>query len=828
MSDVIGKGVIEVSADATKLKAGIDDAKRSIKSFGKDVADSVGTASARASKSIDNYVRNLQTVAATNGKSTREIELYKLALKGASEAQLGAASNALKMNEAYEKGVVIGERLKTGFLTLAAAASAAAVASVSHSIALLDSLDDISEKTGITVEKLSELRFAGEAVGTKFEDLQVGIRKLSKLMAEAAGGNKEAAAFFDAIGVSATDSAGKLRNTGVVLEDIASKFASYKDGAGKAALAQEGFGKSGETMIPFLNQGASGIRALGSEAKQLGAIYSGDLAKSAADFNDNLTKIKLGSEAAAISLAGPLIGALAKLSAQYLQAKKDGDSFLPTLGAIAQYATLPGQFTLLGQIASGKLFKPRDEENDSENARLLARSKSLKDTIAKVDAPVIKKPEPKTGGGGGKVDNSAAQEAKHQLTADIDEIRKAGEALSNTIANSEKVMEAKRQASLISESEYYQQKRDFIQQNEAIQAETSQKEIARLQQEVLTGKDKIDNDRKIADAQAKIAKIRQNSTADLEVLAIKEKDSLDTIARAYVDARAAAQSYLDVTNRARQLEVEGMGKGNKARDFNSAISQITERYEQQRQDLQRDNRNGKFAGRQADFDRELALLNEFQAKSIASYTDYYKQIEEKQKDFALGASEALKNYYDESQNVFAQTEQAVTNAFKGMEDALVDFVTTGKLDFKSLVNSIVADIARIAIKQSITGPLANLLSGALGGGSSGGGSSGGGGVGDLLGTFISGLGTRAIGGPVSPNSMYRVNEKGPELLSVAGKQYLMTGSQAGQVSPNSGGGGGSRPIVVNYQAQPGESTKTASQNGAAISRQLRVAEVRNS
>jgi lambda family phage tail tape measure protein len=821
MTDVVGRGVIEVSADATKLKAGIDDAKRSIKSFGKDVADSVGTASARASKSIDNYVRNLQTVAATNGKSTREVELYKLALKGASEAQLGAASNALKMNEAYERGIAIGDRLKVGFLTLAAAASAAAVASVSHSIALLDSLDDLSEKTGLSVEKLSELRFAGEAVGTKFEDLQTGLRKLSKLMAESAAGNKEAAAFFDTLGVSATDSAGKLRDTGAVLEDIATKFSGYKDGAGKAALAQEAFGKSGADMIPLLNQGAIGIRTLAGEAKQLGAIYSGDLAKSAADFNDNLAKIKLASEASAATIAGPLITALANLSEKFLEAKKNGGLFQAGLASyfegVKQFWN--GELFTGGNAAQKALASMKPEDSNDAVFRRFQRKPT------QVDAPVIEKPEKPLKTGAGKIDNSAAQEAKHQLTADIDEIRKAGEALSNTIANSEKVMEAKRQASLISESEYYQQKRDFIQQNEAIQAETSQKEIARLQQEVLTGKDKIDNDRKIADAQAKIAKIRQNSTADLEVLAIKEKDSLDTIARAYVDARAAAQSYLDVTNRARQLEVEGMGKGNKARDFNSAISQITERYEQQRQDLQRDNRNGKFAGRQADFDRELALLNEFQAKSIASYTDYYKQIEEKQKDFALGASEALKNYYDESQNVFAQTEQAVTNAFKGMEDALVDFVTTGKLDFKSLVNSIMADIARIAIKQAVTGPLANLLSGALGGGSSGGSSSGGG-VGDLLGTFISGLGARAIGGPVSPNSMYRVNEKGPELLSLAGNQYLMTGSQSGQVSQNTGGGGGginySPTFVLNEPASRKTQEQLAKVAGGGLQRAARI------
>jgi hypothetical protein len=44
-------------------------------------------------------------------------------------------------------------------------------------------------------------------------------------------------------------------------------------------------------------------------------------------------------------------------------------------------------------------------------------------------------------------------------------------------------------------------------------------------------------------------------------------------------------------------------------------------------------------------------------------------------------------------------------------------------------------------------------------------------------------GQRAIGGPVSANSLYRVNENGPEILEVAGKQYLMTGAQSGEVKP---------------------------------------------
>ncbi|RYF61524.1 MAG: hypothetical protein EOO27_01695 [Comamonadaceae bacterium] len=222
MSEVIGRGTIELSADSSKLKAGVSEAKRSIKDLGKDVSGSMQEATGKASRSIDNYVKKLQTVAATNGKSARETELYSLSLRGASKAQLEAADSALRMNEGYERGIAIGQRLRVGFIAIAAAASVAAVASVSHSIALLDSLDDISEKSGISVENLSALRFAGEATGTSFDSLKTGLTKLARQMAEAAGGNKEAAATFKALGVEVKNSDGTLRGTDQVLSDIAS------------------------------------------------------------------------------------------------------------------------------------------------------------------------------------------------------------------------------------------------------------------------------------------------------------------------------------------------------------------------------------------------------------------------------------------------------------------------------------------------------------------------------------------------------------------------------------------------------------------------------
>ncbi|TGY86042.1 phage tail tape measure protein, partial [Marinicauda algicola] len=62
------------------------------------------------------------------------------------------------------------------------------------------------------------------------------------------------------------------------------------------------------------------------------------------------------------------------------------------------------------------------------------------------------------------------------------------------------------------------------------------------------------------------------------------------------------------------------------------------------------------------------------------------------------------------------------------------FVTTGKLDFKALADSILADITRIAVRSAILGPLANALAG--GGGLLGGLFGSGGGI--LSGIFHAG------------------------------------------------------------------------------------------
>jgi len=78
-------------------------------------------------------------------------------------------------------------------------------------------------------------------------------------------------------------------------------------------------------------------------------------------------------------------------------------------------------------------------------------------------------------------------------------------------------------------------------------------------------------------------------------------------------------------------------------------------------------------------------------------------------NFFKGVDEGLDKVLKNATDMAKQTEDLLVNAFKGAEDAIVDFVTTGKLDFKSLANSIIADLARIAVKQAIMAPLTQAL-----------------------------------------------------------------------------------------------------------------------
>ena len=156
---------------------------------------------------------------------------------------------------------------------------------------------------------------------------------------------------------------------------------------------------------------------------------------------------------------------------------------------------------------------------------------------------------------------------------------------------------------------------------------------------------------------------------------------------------------------------------------------------------------------------------------------------------------ALNAYAEDASNIGKQLGDVMTNALKRTEDALVEFVMKGKLNFRSLAESIIADLIRIQIRSQMAGVtswLGDLLG--IGGGSASVVSSG---VTSNMNGFTTDLyslgggiaGYRASGGPVSAGSTYLVGERGPELF---------TPGTSGAIVPNHALGG-TMKISINHK-----------------------------
>ena len=172
-----------------------------------------------------------------------------------------------------------------------AAAAGAAVAMVAASAQAADAVGEAAAAAGTTAEEFSRLQYAMQFDGAP-EQLGQSMLFLNKAVADAATGAGKNAEMFAAMGIAIANQDGTLRSSHDIMLSVADRFAGMEDGAQKAALATEIFGKSGADMIPFLNNGAEGIRELEAEADRLGITISGNTAAAAGHLTDQFGRMQ--------------------------------------------------------------------------------------------------------------------------------------------------------------------------------------------------------------------------------------------------------------------------------------------------------------------------------------------------------------------------------------------------------------------------------------------------------------------------------------------------------------------------------------------------------
>lgn len=197
----------------------------------------------------------------------------------------------------------VGKAL-VGFGIAGAAATALLIKS---SIDNADALLEQSQAYGVNIELLSGYQLGLEQAGSSSDDFARGLKALSN----AVDSESEA---LDRLQISTKKSDGTLKSSIEILDEIANRFASMPDGITKTALANDLLGKSGVTLVPFLNQGAAGLKAMREEAESLGKVISLETAQAADQFNDNLATLKAVVTGTGNELAQTLLPSLVEFT----------------------------------------------------------------------------------------------------------------------------------------------------------------------------------------------------------------------------------------------------------------------------------------------------------------------------------------------------------------------------------------------------------------------------------------------------------------------------------------------------------------------------------
>jgi hypothetical protein len=310
-----------------------------------------------------------------------------------------------------------------------AAVGAATVGAVAGIFALAKSaseagsrLNDLSIKTGLSVETLSGLDLQLKQSGASLETLATGFFNLQKQQAAARDGSKEAAAALARLGVDAKATAEDA------LRQFVKGLVAIKDEGARNAAGAAVMGRAYKDLSVFIADTGGDIEAVVAAAKKAGLVMSTEAARAADLFGDKLDEVSHSLSAMLRQMISPALPAFVGALNDITGASAGTVSGLNSIGqAIA--SIIDG-----GRIAAGVLSAIADNDirripGMIEQVRIEQRARALGAPLEDVYGPGgtarggARKPPVdygdsgggstrKKGGGGGGAANKAANEAQ--------------------------------------------------------------------------------------------------------------------------------------------------------------------------------------------------------------------------------------------------------------------------------------------------------------------------------------------------------------------------------------------------------------------------------
>src|ERR671918_1811094 len=647
----------------------------------------------------------LVTVGQSGEQSLKRIESAGERASGGLKG-LGRQAELLRTGIRMFGGALIGVTTVGGLAAL-----------VDRSISAADAIGKTADKIGVGVEALQELRFAAKASGVEQQTLDMALQRFTRRAAEAAQGTGEAKDALAQMSIALRDQSGNLRRSEDLLGDVADAFARIEDPAERVRLAFKLFDSEGVALVNLLRDGSGALEQMRARARDLGIVLDEALIRDAERARtelDTLSQVISANLTRAALEAAPVIADLSSWLADV--AGKAGiawerlfdapeEKSLRTLryeldlasstiekleGRIQELRESPtlGFTTFIDTAQINALERKRDElrrARDQTQARI-AFLEGPPDTGAP-PAPSASPPD----------DTAGVQDRAKNLERIARELE--GTLFGITHEGSERIIAEHERRLAEIEALRAKDGGNALQVDQLIaqSAAVRDAQLSALRAKEVEAAEKV---------RAANVRVVAGLEAERQALTNTERERFVAQALSRLSAEATAQQRREVEQLAGALYDEQQALQTRQRIMDEGRSVI--------------DRTRTATEQHA---AEIAKLNELLQAGAINLATYARAVEDAN-DRALRSSQAwtdgaarfLKDYVAESNDAATATERAFANAFSGAEDALVGFIATGKLEFQSLADNILADLARITVRQTFTALIAGALQSAFAGG----------------------------------------------------------------------------------------------------------------
>jgi hypothetical protein len=296
---------VSVSADVTGLRTQLATGKAELAALTAEIKKQSSAFNAASDEVKSQMLPALQKLVAQHAKLSSEVRETTAAITKATpkleehaRGLAGLHERVKLTGESFEKltasvSVFSNAASAIGEFALAGLGIERAMESVNKWTESAEEMTKLSVATGLTTAQLYGLQHIALMTATPFDTIQTDLTRLVKSMQEASDtATSQAAHAFQAMGVSIKNADGTLRPMAAVLDEVAAKLATYRDGAGKAALELAVFGRSATELSTFLNElGKDGMAAATTRAQQLGLALSGEASEAAEQYQQHVKSL---------------------------------------------------------------------------------------------------------------------------------------------------------------------------------------------------------------------------------------------------------------------------------------------------------------------------------------------------------------------------------------------------------------------------------------------------------------------------------------------------------------------------------------------------------